>query len=91
MQFGATKKHRSIFVFELESQLLPKVKKHLGPPLEREANAKISLPNTPPTHGVISGPFIEDGRWIVEVPRKTTDAACAAYRISLQMEAKTQA
>ncbi len=23
---------------------------------------------------VISGPYIEDGRWIVEVPRKTTDA-----------------
>ncbi len=23
---------------------------------------------------VISGPYIEDGRWIVELPRKTTDA-----------------
>ena len=23
---------------------------------------------------MISGPYIEDGRWIVEVPRKTTDA-----------------
>ena len=24
---------------------------------------------------MISGPYIEDGRWIVELPRKTTDAA----------------
>ncbi len=27
------------------------------------------------TNVVLCGPFIEDGRWIVEVPRKYTDAA----------------
>ena len=24
---------------------------------------------------MISGPYIEDGRWMIELPRKTTDAA----------------
>ncbi len=37
--------------------------------------AKISWLNTLDNEGVISGPYIEDGRWIVMVPRKTADAA----------------
>ena len=30
----------SVFIFELEQQALPNIKKHLGPPLEREAESE---------------------------------------------------
>ena len=42
--------------------------------MNEKRKAKISYLNTLVTRSVISGPYIEDGRWIVEVPRKTTDA-----------------
>ena len=64
----------SAFVFELEQQELPNIKKHLGPPLEREAECENFLAKYAGNARVISGPYIENGRWIVEVPRKTTDA-----------------
>ena len=64
----------SVFIFELEQQILPNVKKHLGPPLEREAECERYLAKYANNKQVISGPYIEDGRWIVELPRKTTDA-----------------
>lgn len=65
----------SIFVFELEQQFLPNIKKHLGPPLERELEGENFLSKYTENGGVISGPYIEDGRWMVMLPRKTTDAA----------------
>ena len=71
----SNEKNLSIFIFELEQQVLPNIKKHLGPPLEREAEGENFLSKYVGKPQVISGPYIEDGRWIVEVPRKTTDAA----------------
>ena len=70
----SNEKTLSIFIFELEQQVLPNIKKHLGPPLEREAECENFLAKYAGNENVISGPYIEDGRWIVEVPRKTTDA-----------------
>ena len=70
----SNEKNLSIFTFELESQVLPSNRKHLGPPLEREAEGENFLSKYAANLQVISGPYIEDGRWIVEVPRKTTNA-----------------
>lgn len=70
----SNEKNLSIFIFELEQQVLPNIKKHLGPPLEREVESENFLAKYADNKSVISGPYIEDGRWIVEVPRKTTDA-----------------
>jgi len=70
----SNEKTLSIFIFELEQQVLPNIKKHLGPPLEREVESENFLAKYADNKSVISGPYIEDGRWIVEVPRKTTDA-----------------
>ena len=70
----SNEKTMSVFMFELEQQVLPNVKKHLGPPLEREAECERYLAKYADNEKVISGPYIEDGRWIVELPRKTTDA-----------------
>ncbi|MGD0644252.1 MAG: CCA tRNA nucleotidyltransferase [Candidatus Bathyarchaeia archaeon] len=69
----SNEKTLSIFVFELEQQVLPNIKKHFGPPLEREVESKNFLAKYADNASVISGPYIEDGRWMVEVPRKTTD------------------
>jgi tRNA nucleotidyltransferase (CCA-adding enzyme) len=71
----SNEKTLSIFTFELEGQILPNIKKHLGPPLEREAENERFLAKYAGNQQVIVGPYIEDGRWIVEVPRKITDAA----------------
>jgi tRNA nucleotidyltransferase (CCA-adding enzyme) len=64
----------SAFVFELEQQTLPDIRKHLGPPLEREAECEKFLAKYAEGDRVISGPYVENGRWIVMLPRKTTDA-----------------
>lgn len=71
----SNEKSLSVFMFELEQQVLPNVKRHLGPPLEREAECEKYLSKYAGYERVISGPYIEDGRWMVELPRKNTDAA----------------
>ncbi len=70
----SNEKSQSVFMIELEQQVLPNIKKHLGPPLERETECEKYLAKYSDSELVISGPYIEDGRWIVELPRKTTDA-----------------
>jgi len=64
----------SIFVLELEQHVLPTVKKHLGPPLERKKECKKFLSKYAHNDGVVSGPYIEAGRWVVELQRKDKDA-----------------
>jgi tRNA nucleotidyltransferase (CCA-adding enzyme) len=70
----SNEKTLSVFMFELEAQILPNIKKHLGPPLERVTECEKYLAKYGKNERVISGPYIEEGRWIVELPRKTTDA-----------------
>jgi tRNA nucleotidyltransferase (CCA-adding enzyme) len=66
-------KTTNIFLFELESQVLPLVKRHLGPPLEKEEECVRFLNKHLGSERTISGPFIENDRWIVEVSRAYTD------------------
>jgi len=64
----------SAFVLELEQRVLPSVKKHLGPPLTRENECKNFLAKYANGNSdVVSGPYIEDGRWVVELQRRFTD------------------
>jgi len=63
-----------MFMFELEHCCLPSVKKHLGPPLEKEQECEKFLKKHLNNFGTVSGPYIEDGRWVVEVRRKYKDA-----------------
>ena len=65
----------TMFIFELEKRVLPLAKKHLGPPLEREKECESFLAKYIDNSEVIVGPYIEEGRWMVEVRRKVTDAA----------------
>jgi tRNA nucleotidyltransferase (CCA-adding enzyme) len=63
----------SVFTFELEQRELPNVKKHLGPPLKREKESEKFLAKYARNKNVVSGPYIEEGRWVVELQRKFTD------------------
>ena len=69
----SNEKTLSVFVFELEQRVLPGVKKHLGPPLKREKECENFLSKYDGNGSVVSGPYIEDGRWIVELQRRFTD------------------
>lgn len=62
------------FVFELEQRLLSNIKKHVGPPLEYEKECEDFLQKYTENSCVVSGPYIESGRWIAQVPRKYVDA-----------------
>jgi tRNA nucleotidyltransferase (CCA-adding enzyme) len=64
----------SVLAFELEQQALPNIEKHSGPPLEREAECEKFLAKYVNNKLVISGPYVEDGRWMITLPKKTTDA-----------------
>ncbi|MCX8150778.1 MAG: CCA tRNA nucleotidyltransferase [Candidatus Bathyarchaeota archaeon] len=63
-----------VFVFELEQQFLPAVKKHLGPPLERQKECADFLAKYLGVSNVVAGPYLEGGRWVVLLKRKVTDA-----------------
>jgi len=63
----------NVFLFELESRILPLVKRHLGPPLEKKEECVRFLNKHLGSERTISGPFIENDRWIVEVRRAYTD------------------
>jgi len=64
----------SVFVFELEQRFLSPVKKHLGPPLERKGECENFLRKYVGNSCTVSGPYVEDGRWVVEIKRKYVDA-----------------
>ncbi|MDH5391250.1 MAG: hypothetical protein OEX10_08885, partial [Candidatus Bathyarchaeota archaeon] len=63
----------NIFIFEVEQRFLPLVKKHLGPPIERKEECKKFLRKHAGATSTISGPRIEDDRWVVETKRRHTD------------------
>jgi tRNA nucleotidyltransferase (CCA-adding enzyme) len=64
----------NVFIFELEQRVLSSVRRHLGPPLEREKECEDFLAKYVHNGSVVSGPYIEDGRWVVELQRRFTDA-----------------
>jgi tRNA nucleotidyltransferase (CCA-adding enzyme) len=67
--------HQTVFVLEVEQQFLSDVKKHLGPPLELEHECDSFLAKYANNADVIAGPFIDEGRWVVELQRRHIDAA----------------
>ena len=63
----------SVIVFELEQHVLSGVKKHLGPPLKREKESENFLSKYASNDAVVSGPYIQDGMWVVELRRSFKD------------------
>jgi len=62
-----------IFILEFEQRFLSPIKKHFGPPLLKEKECDNFLKKHVCNLDTISGPYIEDGRWMVDVRRKYTD------------------
>jgi tRNA nucleotidyltransferase (CCA-adding enzyme) len=65
----------NIFLLELLYTSLPPVKRHLGPPLDKRAECERFLHKHAGSDRTVSGPFIEKGRWVVEIQRKFMDVA----------------
>jgi len=63
----------NVFLFEVESRLLPAVKKHLGPPIDKRMECENFLRKHVKSAATVSGPYVEDGRWMVEINRNHTD------------------
>jgi tRNA nucleotidyltransferase (CCA-adding enzyme) len=64
----------NVFGFEVEDCCISSVKKHLGPPLEKQRECERFLMKHQNGSDTVSGPYVEDGRWVVQVRRKFTDA-----------------
>lgn len=64
----------NVFIFEVEQQTLPQIKKHLGPPIEKAKECENFLKKYVGNAETMSGPYVEDGRWVVEIRRKYADA-----------------
>lgn len=65
---------RSMLLFELMTDTLPAVRRHLGPPVWSEGNARKFVGKYVDAD-LFSGPFIEDGRYYVEIPRQYREAS----------------
>ncbi len=70
----SNEKNQSIFTFELEQKTLPNNKKHLGPPIEKREESEKFLAKYSINKQVISGPYIQGKNWVVQMPRKISDA-----------------
>ena len=70
----SNEKALNMFIFQLEQRFLSSVKKHLGPPIEKEEDCEKFLIKHLNNSEVVSGPYIEKGRWVVELKRKYSDA-----------------
>jgi tRNA nucleotidyltransferase (CCA-adding enzyme) len=69
----SNEKSLNVFVFELESRFLPNMKHHFGPPLENRVGCESFLQKHVGADSTVSGPRIEDGRWVVDVKRQYID------------------
>jgi tRNA nucleotidyltransferase (CCA-adding enzyme) len=67
-------KSLNLFIFELENRWVSSVKLHLGPPLDRVVESERFVAKHSGRSGTVCGPYVEDGRWVVLVKRKHTDA-----------------
>jgi len=73
----------NMFVFELEDCCVPPVRRHLGPPLDKENECEKFVAKYAESPEAVCGPYVEEGRWVVLVRRKVTDA-CEMLRDRLK-------
>lgn len=66
-------KDRCMLLFELMNSEVPAMRRHIGPPLSSRENAEKFLAKYV-REDVFAGPYVEDGRYVVEVPRPFTRA-----------------
>jgi tRNA nucleotidyltransferase (CCA-adding enzyme) len=69
----SNEKNLSVLIFEVENRFLPNLKRHLGPPLRKKLDCEKFLQKHVEADSTVSGPRVEEGRWVVEVKRKYVD------------------
>jgi len=69
----SNEKDLNIFIFEVENRLLPNMKRHLGPPLRKMLECENFLRKHLGADSTVSGPRVDEGRWVVDVKRNHTD------------------
>jgi tRNA nucleotidyltransferase (CCA-adding enzyme) len=79
----SNEKGLNMFVFELENCCVSPVRLHSGPPIEKEVEGMKFIAKHAGEKDAISGPYVEDGKWVVLVRRKFTDA-CSLLRERLK-------
>ncbi|WP_366515251.1 CCA tRNA nucleotidyltransferase [Methanoculleus sp.] len=66
-------KERCMLLFELMADTVPAMRRHIGPPVWSRGNAEKFLAKYV-REEVFAGPYVEDGRYVVELPRRFTRA-----------------
>jgi tRNA nucleotidyltransferase (CCA-adding enzyme) len=69
----SNEKNLNIFIFEVGNRFLPNMKRHLGPPLRKRDSCEKFLRKHVGVESTVSGPRVEEGRWVVDVQRRYTD------------------
>jgi tRNA nucleotidyltransferase (CCA-adding enzyme) len=67
-------KNLSLVLFEVETDPLPRSRKHLGPPVARAAESASFLAKHQRNAETVSGPWVENDRWVVQKKRPTVSA-----------------
>jgi len=68
-------KNLNMFAFEVEQRVIGCVKKHFGPPLERERECDNFVSKYLKSKSPVCGPYVEGSRWVVVIRRKHVDIA----------------
>ena len=68
-------KTATVFIFELQSHILPATKKHIGPPIAKKMDCERFLKKHLSSKMLVSGPRIEGDRWVVEKKRRYQNAS----------------
>ena len=63
----------SVLLFEVEHRCLPHAKKHSGPPIDKRVECERFLKKHLGARTTVSGPRLEDQRWVVHVRRRYVD------------------
>ena len=69
----SNEKGLNVFIFEMENRFLPNMKRHVGPPLVKKQECEKFLKKHLGANSTVSGPCVEDRRWVIDVKRKYTD------------------
>jgi tRNA nucleotidyltransferase (CCA-adding enzyme) len=64
----------TIFIIEVETYQLARIKQHIGPPLEFDEQCTAFLSKYLKNSSVVAGPYIKNKRWIILLDRIYSDA-----------------
>jgi tRNA nucleotidyltransferase (CCA-adding enzyme) len=67
-------KNLTVFIIEIETCKLPKIKQHIGPPLEFDEQCTLFLSKYSKNTSIFSGPYIQNKRWVLLLDRIYNDA-----------------